>query len=400
MLAEAASLVILLSLDGVRPDYLDRDELPAFARVAAEGLRAEALVPVFPSSTFPSHVSLATCAPVDRHGIVANTFVDRERGLFDYSNDASWIEVEPLWVAAERQGVRAATFFWVGSETPWQGVSASYRETPFDPSVGEAEKVDRILAWLDLPPGERPRLVMSWWHGADSEGHDHGPAAPETREALRAQDRELGRLLAGLDARGAWSSTTLLLVSDHGMAELGGSVDPLDALEERGIPARFVSGGPFGHVFLEDPARAGEAAAALDALDGVSAWTGDSIPEALRYRHPRRTGDVFVLAEPPLRLGGGSLVRDLRVAVGSLLGRTLGIHGYDPARSPEMRAIFLALGRGVPAGLRTGPVAALDVAPTAARLLGIEPPRGCEGKPLDLRPAAAVPVPEGAAPAR
>jgi len=400
MLAEAASLVILLSLDGVRPDYLGRDELPAFARMAREGLRAEALVPVFPSSTFPNHVSLASCAPVDRHGIVANRFVDRERGVFDYANDASWIEAEPLWVTAERQGVRAATFFWVGSETPWQGVAATFREAPFDASVTETEKVDRILGWLDLPPAERPRLVMSWWHGADSEGHDHGPAAPETREALRGQDRELARLLAGLDARGAWASTTLLLVSDHGMSELGGSVDPLDVLGERGIAGRFVSGGPFGHLFLDDPARAGEAAAALDALERVEAWTAAALPERFRYRHPTRTGDVFVLAEPPLRLGGGSLVLDLRVALGNLLGRTLGLHGYDPARSPEMRAIFLALGRGVPAGARTGPVAALDVAPTVTRLLGIEPPRSCEGQPIEtiLRPEA--PRTEGAAQAR
>lgn len=401
MLAEAASLVILLSLDGVRPDYLDRDELPALTRMAEEGMRAEALLPVFPSSTFPNHVSIATCAPADRHGIVANSFVDRSRGRFHYSNDASWIEAEPLWVTAERQGVRAATFFWVGSETPWHGVAASYREAPFDSGVSEAEKVDRILGWLDLPPAERPRLVMSWWHGADSEGHRHGPDAPETRAALRAQDRELGRLLAGLDARGAWPATTLLVVSDHGMTELGGSVDPLGVLGGLGIGARFVSGGPFGHLFLDDPARAAEAAAALDAVDGVQAWTRDAIPDALRYRHPTRSGDVFVLAEPPLRLGGGSRAGDLRVTLGRLFGRTLGVHGYDAAHHPEMRAVFLALGRGVPAGAKQGPVRALDVAPTVTRLLGIEPPKSCEGRPIEgiLAPAAPEPAaPQSATP--
>jgi predicted AlkP superfamily pyrophosphatase or phosphodiesterase len=382
MLAEL-SVVILLSFDGVRHDYLDRDALPAFARVAREGLRAEGLVPVFPSSTFPNHVSLATCASPDRHGIVANTFLDRERGLFDYANDASWIQAEPLWAAAERQGVRAATFFWVGSETPWEGVAATHREAPFDAGVPDGEKVDRILAWLDLPAAERPRLVLSWWHGADSEGHAHGPDAAEVHAAMKEQDRELGRLLTGLDARKAWGATTLLLVSDHGMAQLAESVDPLDVLGERGIEGRFVSGGPFGHLFLDDPARAEEAAADLDALPQLEAWTAAGLPERFHYRHPTRTGDVFVLAEPPLRLGGGSTLLDLRFALGSLLGRTQGAHGYDPARHPEMRGIFLAMGRGVPAGVRSGDVAALDVAPTAARLLGIEAPRGCEGRPIE-----------------
>ena len=395
MLAEL-SVVILLSLDGVRHDYLDRDALPAFARIEKEGLRAEGMLPVFPSSTFPSHVSLATCAPVDRHGIVANTFVDRERGLFDYSNDASWIEAEPLWVAAERQGVRAAAFFWVGSETPWHGVAATYRETPFDEAVTEDRKVDQILAWLDLPPEQRPRLVMSWWHGADHEGHLHGPDAPEVHAAMQVQDAALARLLAGLDARKAWGTTTLLLVSDHGMLAQGESVDPMDTLTPLGITGRFLSGGPFGHITLDDPARAAEAAAALDALPQIDAWTAANIPESFRYRVPQREGDVFVLAQPPLRLGGGSLLLDLRTALGALLGRTLGAHGYDPATTPEMHGIFLALGRGVPAGARTGEQRALDVAPTAARLLGIDPPQGCEGHPIE----AIVPPPAaGAAPA-
>jgi predicted AlkP superfamily pyrophosphatase or phosphodiesterase len=389
MLAELAT-VIWISLDGVRADYLDRDPLPAFARVAAEGVRAEHLVPVFPSSTFPNHVSLATCATVERHGIVANSFVDRARGRFDYGNDASWIDAEPMWAAAERQGVKAAAYFWVGSETPWQGVAATYKKTPFDDTVTEAEKVDQILAWLDLPAAERPRLVMSWWHGADHEGHLHGPDAPETHAAMKEQDAQLARLLAGLDARGAWTTTTLLLVSDHGMTKQGESADPMLPLAAEGIGGRFLSGGPFGFVTLDDPARAADAAAAIDALPGIEAWPSDAVPEAFHFRRPGRTGDVFVLAEPPLRLGGGSLMLDLRFALADLFGRTTGSHGYDPAHVPDMNAIFLAMGRGAPAGARIAPVRALDVAPTAARLLGIAPPRDCEGTPIGaIAPAGA-----------
>jgi hypothetical protein len=375
--------VILLSLDGVRFDYLDRDELPAFARIAREGLRAEALEPVFPSSTFPNHVSLATCAPADRHGIVANAFQDRVRGGFDYSNDASWIEAEPLWAAAERQGVRTATYFWVGSETPWRGTAATHRKAPFDAKVPEAAKVDQLLAWLDLPPAERPRLLLSWWHGADGAGHDRGPDADETRAALRAQDAELGRLLAGLDARGAWAETTLLVVSDHGMVEASQTVDPMATLAAHGLRGRLVNGGAFAHVFLEEPARAAEAAALLDERDGLDAWVAAGIPARLRYRHPTRTGDVFALAAPPVRIGGSaSSWRDLQFALGRLAGRRQGLHGYDPAAVPEMAGVFLALGRGVPAGARPGRVRALDVAPTAARLLGIAPPADCEGAPI------------------
>jgi hypothetical protein len=380
--SELTPSVVLLSLDGVRHDYVDRDALPAFARIQREGLRAEALVPVFPASTFPNHVSLATCAPADRHGVVANQFHDRARGDFDYDNDASWIEAEPLWAAAERQGVRSAAFFWVGSETAWDGVAASYRKAPFDAAVPETEKVDQILAWIDLPASERPRLILSWWHGADEAGHAYGPDAEETRAALAEQDRELGRLLAGLDARGAWSAATLLVVSDHGMAAAHESVDPVAALAERGIRARLWNGGGFAHLFLDDPARAAEAAAMLSERAHLDAWRGAELPPSFRYRHPTRTGDVFVLAEPPARIAGGTWWRTLYFEVASLFGHELGVHGYDPARVPEMRGILLALGRGVPAGARIGAVRSLDVAPTAARLLGIEPPRSCEGTPI------------------
>src|SRR5262249_52141177 len=189
-------VVILLSWDGVRYDYPDRATLPALSPMAREGVRAERLPPVFPPNTFPNHVALATGTYTDRHGILDNQFRDRGRGFFSYDNGASWLEAEPLWVTAERQGVRAAVFFWVGSETDWQGIGASYRKAPFDGTVGEEEKVGQILAWLDLPPNERPGLIMSWWHGTDRVGHQKGPDDPDVLTQLEDQDRYLARLLA------------------------------------------------------------------------------------------------------------------------------------------------------------------------------------------------------------
>jgi len=89
--------------------------------------------------------------PVDRHGIVADSFRLLSGEHFHFDSDAKWIEAEPLWAAAERQGVRTAVFFWIGSQTDWHGVGATYRRTPFDSSVGEEKKVGQILTWLDLP---------------------------------------------------------------------------------------------------------------------------------------------------------------------------------------------------------------------------------------------------------
>ena len=368
-------VVILLSWDGVRHDYVDLGRLPGLERMQAQGLRAERLIPVFPSTTFPNHVALATGARTDRHGIVDNRFWDRERGLFDYSNDASWIEAEPLWISAERQGVRSAVFFWVGSETDWGDRGASYRKSPFKSGVREKTKVNQILEWLDLPDTTRPGLIMSYWRGADSVGHRKGPVDPDIAEQLRGQDRQLLRLLEGLDAREAWADTTLIIVSDHGMAEVTAAVPLRGTLRAADVAAQVQGGSAVTHVFLANPADLERAEQALTPLEGIALYRRGELPAELRMSHPTRNGDLIAIAEP-----GRSMSSRLTPAL--LASGSFGAHGYDPT-SPDMGAIFLALGRGIPAGTRIDVVRAIDVAPTVSHLLGIDPPLHSEGELID-----------------
>jgi type I phosphodiesterase/nucleotide pyrophosphatase len=384
------STVIVISLDGVRHDYPDRASFPALARIEHDGMRAGRLVPVYPASTFPGHVSLATGTTPDMHGIVDNQFWDTARHeRFDYSNDASWIEAEPLWAAAERQGVASATYFWVGSETDWHGVGARYRVAPFDTRIGEAKKVAQILAWLDLPEPERPRLVMSWWHGADAAGHANGPDHPSVVAALAEQDRQLGVLLAGLDARHAWDRTTLVVVSDHGMTTAQERVPIERTLSRAGVHAQHIEvGTAIANLYLDDPAQLAKAERALAQLAGVIVARRDSLPDALHLRHATRTGDLVVRAEPPYTFARGGLL----ARAADLLGRRTGVHGYEP-ELPDMGGIFLALGRGVRPGTRPDSVRMIDVAPTVARLLGIDPPRQATGQPIaDVGVEPAQPV--------
>ncbi len=301
---------------------------------------------------------------------MANTFRDRERGLYRYSNDASWIDAEPLWVAAERQGVRAATFFWVGSESDWRGTGASLRRAPFDSRVGEAEKVDQILAWIDLGPEARPRLILSWWHGTDHVGHEYGPDDPAIGVQLARQDRELERLLAGIDARDLWPHLTLFVVSDHGMSAASRAVDVVALLKREGIRARLIPAGGAGHVTLSKPDELARALALLNDRPGVHAHASDALPAELRASRADRCGDLVVLVDPP----GAFSLRALGAG-------NRGMHGYRP-RHPDMGAIFYALGRGIPAGLAPDHVRAIDLAATVSALLGIEPPTASEGTPI------------------
>ena len=96
-IALASELVIVLSWDGLRHDYLDVADFPALQRMADNGVRSK-LIPGYPSDTFPGHIMMATGADISVHGIVSNAFIDRETGYHAYSNDASLIRAEPLWV--------------------------------------------------------------------------------------------------------------------------------------------------------------------------------------------------------------------------------------------------------------------------------------------------------------
>lgn len=378
--ADELPIVILLAWDGVRHDYPERAPFPGLGRMQREGVRAARLVPPFPSSTFPSMVTLATGTYPDRHGIVDNHFRDRERGEYRREADPSWIEAEPLWIAAERQGVPSATFFWVGSERDWRGRGARYRKAPFDSRVSEQEKVDQILAWLDLPPEARPRLIIAWWHGADHVGHAKGPDHPDVTTQLAEQDRELERLLAGIDARGLWDRTTLFVVSDHGMTTVDRVVPVRERLAEAGVEAEVTWGAAVAHVFLADPGTRAQAEAALATLEGVRTHRGHELPAELRLAHPRRTGDLVLTAHPPWTFFVPGLAERALRATGLLDGER-GMHGFDPSL-PDMGGIFFARGRGVPPGQRIDPVRAVDVAPTVAALLGIDPPAQAEGTPL------------------
>jgi arylsulfatase A-like enzyme len=370
-------VVVLLSWDGIRHDFPDRVVLPGLQRMAEHGVRAGRLVPVYPSSTFPTHVSMATGTYPDRHGIIDNHFIASGRGEFRYSSDADWLEAEPLWIAAERQGVPAATYFWVGSESDWRGQGARYRIAPFDGARPEAAKVAQILEWLALPADERPRLIMSYWRGADSEGHRHGPDSSQVDRALRDQDAELQNLLTGLDTLGVWAFTTLIIVSDHGMAPMGKYLDLRGRFDDAGIGAR-ITGAAVAQIHLDDPAQIDAALAVVAKLEHVRGYRRNEIPAHMRLSHPERGGDLVAVTEPPYTFSRPAGAEGTLMAALSRLGVTFGGHGYDP-RLPDMAGVFFALGRGVAPGLSLPEVRQVDVAATVAHLLGIEPPEHSEG---------------------
>ena len=374
-----AETVVLLSIDGMRWDYPARARAPALASMAAQGASAGSLVPPFPSSTFPSHATLATGVYPDRHGIVNNEFFDRVRGDFRRDDDPAWLLAEPLWVTAERQGVRTAIAHWVFSYAPWRGIAATHR-MPFSAETRDSEKIDRILDWLSLSGRDRPRLILAYLHGPDAVGHSEGPDAPAVLDRVLRTDRLVARLLKALDGV---PRSALVVVSDHGMAVVSRT------LRTRGIlgvgearRARAVSTGAVSNIYCPDARACSAAEAALRRIEGLSLFQLDRLPEGLRYGVPSRTGDLVAIA--PM---GAYFVDGTKETPPAR-----GMHGYRPELR-EMQGIFFARGAGVKAGARRDSLRAVDVAPFICRLLGIAPAPDIDGVAPENLLAGTHPVP-------
>jgi len=366
--------VVLISLDGTRPADLTREALPSLVRLAERGIRAAALVPVDPTNTFPNHVSLVTGVRPEIHRLVNNDFIDPDRGRFDRSTIESWIEAEPVWSIAERHGLPTASFYWVGSEGPWTGGPGPGEWKEFSSRTKERAKVDQILEWLDRKdPVTRPRFISSWFHGADHAAHVDGPGTRAVLRALAPQDREIDRLVRGMEARGLFRSTTLIFVSDHGMVSASRRVNLRRELAAVDADLRVIGVGGFASVVLGGPSETRARGQRMEAIVrraralGLEAWIRAAAPVGWHV-DDLRFGDVVVRAP-------------IGTAIVTATTLIEGFHGY-PSEEPEMAALFVAYGRGVRVGAELGVVSNLSVAPTVLRLLGLPIPEAMTAPPI------------------
>jgi hypothetical protein len=363
--------VVLISMDGTRPDDVTLEALPSLVELGKAGLRAAGLIPVDPSNTFPSHVSLATGVRPDEHRLVNNLFIDPIRGRFSRDAPHTWIESEPIWSIAERHGIPAASFHWVGSEGPWQGGPGPSQSKKFSSRTREKTKVTQILEWLDIEdPARRPRLITSWFHGADHAGHVSGPDASAVAKSLAPQNEQIERLVRELEKRNLFESTTLIFVSDHGMAKATKRLNLGRKLRRAGLRLSLLGIGGFAiGVFKDGRKTPADLVRAVEIAReaGAEAWVRTEAPEDWHVADPR-FGDFVV-----------------RVPIGTAIVGALtpidAFHGYLSSE-PEMAGILIARGRGVGAGVRLGRVSSLAIAPTVLRLLDLPIPPQMKESPI------------------
>ena len=257
------------------------------------------MIPSFPSITFPNHLAIVTGLYPEHHGIIENNFYDPARKEKYASRDASvqdgtWYHGVPLWILAEKQGMRSACFFWPGSEAEIDGTRPSHY-LHYDGKIPFEQRVDQVIAWLKLPAAERPHFITLYFSEPDGAGHEAGPESEQAAAAVRRVDSVVGTLAA--DLKSLHLPIDLIVVSDHGMETVQGNWIDLDKFTDL---SQFVT---VGNGSLIYPPSEEAAARAYQQLKGASdkfvVYRRADVPAHLHFNESARAGDPVVIPTGP-----------------------------------------------------------------------------------------------------
>lgn len=362
--------IILISVDGFRWDYPEKTETPNLDYLIANGVRAKSLIPCFPTKTFPNHYSIVTGLYPDEHGIIANNIVDAELGRFSLGNrdairDPRWWGGEPIWVTAEKQGQTSACYYWPGSETDIKGVLPTYWYA-YDGSVPNEDRIEQVLEWLKLPTGKRPSFITTYFSFVDDAGHDGGPDSQHVIEAIQETDRLLGLLIDGLKERNVLDKINVIVVSDHGMAEISSErvvfLDDYIDLADVDI----VDWNPVAAIRPLNRSTESIYQKLAQAHPHMQVYRKQDIPERLHYGQHPRVPDIVAIADE-----GWSLISHgtFNSRPGYAAG---GNHGFDN-QLESMGALFIASGPAFKSGVVVEPFLNIHIYNLLAEILEVEP---------------------------
>jgi hypothetical protein len=416
--AAGKTVVLWISVDGFRGDYIDRNISPFLSSLMEHGVYTRKFTPVFPSLTFPNHVSEATGVTPGVHGIVSNKFYDTALGKqFSMPSDPNMLQAEPIWLTCARQGVPAAVLDWPLS----QGEEALPKDSPraakfnprYDPDLTDEARMQKVVdafrASFDPPadtadptkPASGPlQLLMGYCHDVDSAGHKYGPDAEETNKAIKTEDEILAKIVGQVvnifnekmhPDQG--DKLYILITTDHGMAPVRNLVN-LKKILGADVPASVIglTAGSFGLVYLDSvPGAEREGvkqkiAENLRKIPYAKFWLREELPSHWQPANATRTGDIVVSLDPGYDFTGKPDAPE-SAAIETDPRALKGMHGYDPALEPAMLgfAVLSRYGSDKP-GVDLGVVDNLRIHPTVAKLLGIQPAAGAKAAPLEPLP--------------
>ena len=371
--------VIMISTDGFRYDYAKKYNAKNLLKLSKDGVQAKAMIPSYPSITFPNHWTLITGLYPSHHGLVDNFFYDYKRNeAYAMSNrknaeDGSWYGGIPLWSLAEKQNMISASLQWVGSASNAGGIRPTYYY-PYHEKFTPSEKVSKVINWLKLPEDKRPHFISLYFPEVDRAGHHFGPEAGETEVAVQLIDNAIGELVQKVKDLGL-KNVNFIFVSDHGMIKVDGG-NPLEIPEILLDKNRFdfYNSQTLLRVYVKNTDEVKKVYKELKAskTDDYEVYLDKKLPKYLHFATKddkyNRIGQILLIPKAPKIF----LEKGKKTSVGK--------HGYNPKIVPEMKATFLAWGPEFKNNLVIDEFENINVYPLVAEILGLKITVPVDGK--------------------
>ncbi len=368
---DTAPKLLLVSFDGFRYDYLSKTETPHFDSLLVEGVQAEGLIPVFPSKTFPNHYSIVTGLYPENSGLIANTMYDPQWDAWYEIRDREavenprWYGGEPIWNTAEKQGLKTGTMFWVGSEAPIQEMRPTYWKV-YDGDMPGKARIDTVVKWFSYPGEKAIDLGTLYFELVDDAGHWYGPESDSLIAAVQKADSLVGYLKQQLRKAGVWENLNLMIVSDHGMAELSGDkIIELDSIIDM-EDVEFVLWNPMTMIQPVEGKTEEVYKQLQDAAENYRVYTKENLPKRYHLDESRRLTDIIMVAEIPYTI----LSKEYKPTFMERLPQ--GTHGFDN-REKAMQGLFVARGPSFRQGITTSPFQNIHLYELMSRVMGLSP---------------------------
>lgn len=411
----------MISIDGLVPDYyLEPARLglrvPSLVQMKLGGAYVEGVEGVFPTVTYPAHTTMITGVRPAVHGIVQNRIF--EAPTAPQTREWYWfaeaLKTETLWSIAKKAGLLTANVGWPVTVNADIDYNVPEILDPNDPQSGKrtAQYSTPGLLAKALATGSggdnttdgrratiseyvintyKPNLMLIHFIGLDDAHHKNGPRTPAAIATTERMDGYVGRVIEATRKAGIFEQTTFFLVSDHGFADVNKKFEPnvvlvkekLITLGADGKPtdwkaAAWPAGGACA-IVLRDPEDKETAAKVISIFNRIAASKGP-INRVLNQTEIKKMGSIptallMLDAAPGFSFGEeltGPELHDSKDYRGT--------HGQLPSRA-DMRSALIVYGAGVRVGSKMSLARMIDIAPTAAAILGLSF-ANAEGTPI------------------
>ncbi|XP_076996433.1 ectonucleotide pyrophosphatase/phosphodiesterase family member 7-like [Tamandua tetradactyla] len=372
---KSAHKLLLISFDGFRWDYDQDVDTPWLDRMAREGVKAKYLTPPFVTMTSPSHFTTISGRWIEDHGVIHNMMFDTET-LWKHSykatqNKTEWWDngVLPLWITAQRQGRKTASFHYPGGGARYKGeaVQRSLVESYTHPDSNETEwreNIDIVMGWFTKEDFD---FVTLYYGEPDNVGHKVGPETENRRVIIRQIDRTIGYLVDAIERHGLTRHLNVIITSDHGMTTVKKQPSVTEILLANHISFKdlvkfdIVDYGGFGMI-LPKPGQEETIYQALkNAHPHLNVYKKEEFPERFHFAKHERVLPILLYADNGYSVNGRFI-----------LYVNKGDHGFDNAHM-DMKTIFRAFGPDFKKNYLAEPFDSIHIYPLMCKLLGVTP---------------------------